>query len=363
MQQKAFILFGATGSLSKIKIFPALNELYKNGEIDYDLPIIAYGRKSYDPADFRKYLKTEIPNLDKKFLESVIYIEGDMEDGNNISQFLKVNKIKDAYCYFSLPPNMYIPMIDLVYKMFPNLNIKIALEKPFGTSLDAAQKLVGKIGDRRSSFYLVDHYLAKDAVINFPTDIDISKIVEIEISILEAEGVEGREVFYDQTGAGVDTIQNHALNMLDRLVGKNILSSLEYQKGTLVLGQYDGYLKNDLIPNDSKTETYFKAEFKYNGRIKIVVRSGKGLDKTKTFISIKYKNGEDKFILIKPNVNEIKSPHEYVVHDFVSDKTEFAVTIDEALVSWKVMDVIFKDRNKAKNKTYKRGASCEAIEI
>lgn len=358
MAHKLFILFGATGSLSRLKIFPSLSNLYLNHELE-EVKILAYGRKELDSQSFRKYL-SDIPNLDQNFTNVVDYLAGDMLDSTNLKNYISTNKIKQVYCYHALPPNLYSQTIDFVRKFVGDLDYNIALEKPFGTSLSEAKKLAKKINKvGQEKFYLVDHYLAKKAVISL-SPLDFNNVSTLEASIFEEMGIEGRENSYDQIGTIVDTVQNHILNILSKLA-ENFLDHLSYKRGSLVLGQYDGYTSLPGIKPFSRTETYVKAEFKYKD-INIIVRSGKKMNETTTYILINYKDGKAKKILIKPNLKEKKFPHEYVIKDFLEDKGKFSVSLSDALLSWRVIEGVFKDGRGTKIRHYSKGSDFGKIE-
>lgn len=358
MAHKLFILFGATGSLARLKIFPALSNLYLNNELK-SVKILAYGRKEFDSPAFRKYL-SGIQNLDQNFINVVDYLIGNTLDSISLNNYISVNKIEKVYCYLALPPNLYPQTIDFIGKFMDGLGFDIALEKPFGTSLTEANNLANKINNIGSErFYLVDHYLAREAVINLPT-IDIDSVSIIEMSILEESGVDGREAFYDQTGATIDTVQNHILNTLSKLI-PNFLNNLKYKQGSLVLGQYDGYKSLPGINPKSKTETYFKAEFKYKN-VQLFVRSGKAMNETKVFISIVCKSGKVEIVTIKPNPNEVRSPHEHIIKDFLDDKREFRVSVYDALLSWDIIDKILAEIRNSIPKTYVKGSNYSEVE-
>jgi glucose-6-phosphate 1-dehydrogenase len=302
--RKTFILLGATGDLAKEKILPILDKINTN--------VILYARKQ----------------IKSKF-KSVI---GDL---NNFPNF----KNKNLYFYLALPPDLYESTILSIQKSFANKDIHIALEKPFGTSLESAEKLA-KLPNS-DKFYLVDHYLAKESLINNDKKIDLNNIKSIEVAILEKENIKNRGVFYDKIGAIKDTGQNHLVNMLaDFLNHKNkieILQNLKYVDNSLIVKQYPNYKKTIGVNQNSKTETYFKAKFVYKN-IDIILETGKNLPITKTYIKVNYKDGTEYELVIKPNLNETKSAHQYVIEDFLSGKNKYSLTLAEALESWKVVN-------------------------
>ncbi len=362
---KLFILFGATGSLAKIKIFPALVELHTKGILDPEIKIVCYGRRDFDNNTFRSYLRTI--GIDKDtFLQKVFYVKGDFNNDKIFASYIKNENPTKIFCYVSLLPSLYEQVVNFIYGSITNSQIRIALEKPFGTSFKSAEKLSGlvdKYGE--PDFYLVDHYLAKEAVINFTKNIDIDDIAQIEASIFEEEGIGNRGSFYDETGAIIDTLQSHLVNTLADLVNKkdkdDFFENLKYKSNSLVVGQYQDYIKAEEVNPNSKTETYFKADFDYKG-IGIQFRSGKSLDRTKTFVSILDKNGTVTEVVIKPNSKEIYLPHEHIISDFLNDEKNFAITPKQALLAWSVLGIVLTEKENSVLKIYPQNSSPVDIE-
>jgi glucose-6-phosphate 1-dehydrogenase len=71
-----------------------------------------------------------------------------------------------------------------------------------------------------------------------------------------------------------------------------VLTNLNYDKSTLIFGQYEGYLKEKNIPKDSKTETFvFFKTYVNTPRFKGVpfyLMSGKKLNEKETLIEIEF---------------------------------------------------------------------------
>lgn len=327
MSKKVFILLGATGSLAKEKIIPYLDKI--------DADIILYARR---PIETKYDL-----------------VLGELDNMTPLLKFISSKNIDNLYFYLALPPDMFGSTINSIQNYFADINFKIALEKPFGTSFENAIRLSKTIGYAGfDKFYLIDHFMAKEALthfLNLPVEkrreiTDLKKIKSIEVSILEKESVEGRAAFYDKVGAIKDTGQNHLLNMLSVFLSPenkiDVLKNLKYRGNSLVTKQYSGYKNIDGVDPNSKTETYFKAEFDYKG-VEITLETGKAQAITSTHIIVNYKNGDWFRLQIKPNLWETKTAHEYVIEDFITDGQKFSLTIKEALASWKIVDQILRN--------------------
>ncbi len=351
---KAFILFGATGSLAKNRIFPALSSLKSKKVFGPNLKIVGYGRRDLNIKPFKKFF----------------YLKGDLKDTKVLSNFIESENIQTAFCYIALPPGLYIDAVRFIKRVFGRKMPKIALEKPFGTSLENARilaKFVKKYGEK--SFHLVDHYLVKEPVVDPHKFADhfknIKDVKSLEVFILEKGDVSERGSLYDELGALKDTGQSHLLNTVASLLSRGskikFFEKLRYKKGSLLMGQYAGYLKTDGVKKDSKTETYFKAGFDYKG-VYVTLRSGKAIKENKNFVNIVHKDGRSACIEIRSVSREGVTPHEYVIEDFVSGRSKFCLTPNEAISAWKITKEILKDRKRSGLRIYPKNSSYKEVE-
>jgi glucose-6-phosphate 1-dehydrogenase len=105
-------------------------------------------------------------------------------------------------------------------------NSKVVLEKPLGHSLESSIAINNEITKTfdESQIYRIDHYLGKETVQNlmvlrfannlFERAWDAENIDSIQITVAESLGVEKRAGYYDQSGALLDMVQNHLLQLL-----------------------------------------------------------------------------------------------------------------------------------------------------
>jgi len=157
-------------------------------------------------------------------------------------------------------------------------------------------------------------------------------ISNIQITLSETVGVEERGGYYDTAGALRDMGQNHMLQMVTMMAMEppsvlhpeavrdekvKVLKSMrlykdpEDVKRNVVRGQYiageskgkalKGYLEEDKVPVDSKTETYFAAKifvdnFRWAG-VPFYVRTGKRLPAKATEVVVEFKNVPDNVYL------------------------------------------------------------------
>ncbi len=337
------ILFGATGDLAKAKILPALQAI---GVQSY-----LYGRKDLDMP---------------------LYIKGEL---NDIAE-----KIKDAsitHAYVSLPP-MYF---EIVLKELAKVSSiqKIALEKPFGTSLESAVKLTELIRDLglEKKMYLVDHYLGKPALAELlqltteerKKDFNEAAVASLSIDAFETNTVATRGAFYDGVGTIRDFVQNHILAIISTVLmqqgcessstecRQQVLKNIAYKEGSLKLGQYEGFRNTAGVQPDSRTETYADLIYTHKGLFDIHVRAGKALNKAKTEAKIRYKDGSEKDIMIQSPVNS----YEAILADFLSNQSRFALSYDEALLCWRITEEILRAKEQVMPILYPQGAEPDSI--
>ncbi|MDE1838227.1 MAG: glucose-6-phosphate dehydrogenase, partial [Euryarchaeota archaeon] len=174
--------------------------------------------------------------------------------------------------------------------------MRVVIEKPFGRDLESARALNRKLHAalRESQIYRIDHYLGKETVQNllvlrfangiFEPIWNKNEINNIQISVFETVGVEGRGGYYDTSGVLRDMIQNHMFQMLAYVCMEAPASfsadAIRDEKVKLlhavripnvahhcVRGQYGpgvkpdgtpilGYRQEPSVPPDSRTETF-----------------------------------------------------------------------------------------------------------
>jgi len=214
---------------------------------------------------------------------------------------------------------------------------RIIVEKPFGTDLASATRLneaVANTFPERDTFR-IDHYLGKETAQNIMVLRFANAIFEplwnnrfidhIQITCSEDLGMEGgRGGYYDKSGALRDMVQNHLLQLLSLIAMEppvdlsadgvrdakvNVLRALraypsaedvarhciraQYTAGSISGREVPGYLEEDRIPPDSRTEAYVALElFIDNWRwagVPFYIRMGKRLPKKATEISVHLK--------------------------------------------------------------------------
>src|SRR5262249_40234418 len=130
----------------------------------------------------------------------------------------------------------------------------------------------------------------------------------VQITMAEDFGVQGRGSFYEETGAIRDVIQNHLFQVISNLAmeppARNDSESLRDEKvkvlksispiaaDDVVRGQYRGYRDENGVAKDSRVETFAALKLNINSwrwkGVPFYVRSGKCLPVTCTEIVARF---------------------------------------------------------------------------
>ncbi|MEK7145878.1 MAG: hypothetical protein AAB802_01710, partial [Patescibacteria group bacterium] len=168
------IIFGASGSLAQLKLFPAIYELAAENRMPKDFKIVGYARTVMNTEKFRKQfatsIKKHVDHVDAKVLETLLknvsYFTGAYDDPEDYKKFKthlkEIENFKSGVrmAYFSVPPTAF----DSIFKNLGKTNfdskfskLRLIIEKPFGTNLRTAkrlQKILLKHFDEKQIFLL-----------------------------------------------------------------------------------------------------------------------------------------------------------------------------------------------------------------
>ncbi|MFT4063039.1 MAG: glucose-6-phosphate dehydrogenase [Edaphocola sp.] len=242
-----FIIFGATGDLSKRKLSPALYNLFLDGWLPENFAIIGTGRTQWSDEDFAANVKEDIDEFSRSgkakkadweaFSKHIGYQVADAKNaatfkafGDKISQCNQQWQTKaNVIFYLAVSPDFFPIISKNIYDAGlaeDKSRVRLVIEKPFGHDLETAKEL-NKLLDgmySESQIYRIDHYLGKETVQNimafrfanslFEPLWNRNYIEHVQISVTEQLGVEGRGGYYDGSGALRDMIQNHLLQLL-----------------------------------------------------------------------------------------------------------------------------------------------------
>jgi glucose-6-phosphate 1-dehydrogenase len=295
------VIFGGTGDLAKRKILPGLYRRFLAGQMPPDAQIIGAARADLDTAGYRALAHAAIVEFVAKdrqdeaqiaaFLERLDYTPIDATGINGWSALRNMMRpgMVRAF-YFSVAPSLFGAISERLHEHgIAEPDSRIVVEKPFGRDLDTAKALNAVLADHftESQIYRIDHYLGKETVQNlmavrfanilFEPIWKAQYIDNVQITVGETVGVEGRGAYYDKSGAMRDMVQNHMMQLLCLIAMEppykfdpnavrdeklKVIRALDpVQPADIVRGQYlagggqGGYVEHSENPA-SKTESY-----------------------------------------------------------------------------------------------------------
>ncbi len=231
----ALVLFGATGDLSKRKLFPALYHLERHGRLT--MPVIGVARDEWTDERFRQHahdsILAAIPDASAAVVEALLgrldLVSGDYSTHATwelLASTLDRWNSSTAVFYMAIPPTMFPTVARSLADVGLNGRGRIVVEKPFGRDLASATELNATLHEvfPEERIFRIDHYLGKESVEDLMVFRFSNTLLEpvwnrnyvrsVQITMAETIGVEGRGSFYDSVGAIRDVVQNHLLQVV-----------------------------------------------------------------------------------------------------------------------------------------------------
>ena len=233
------VVFGGSGDLSRRKILPALFHRDAAGQLPEQARIIGASRRSVSRSDFqafaREALADHVADKDRdatvleRFLDRLDYLSVDAREDGGWDELARRLEQRDdiRVFYLATTPELFSPVAErLGAHGLASRTSRIVLEKPIGKNYASALALNKAIGTvfPEEAIYRIDHYLGKETVQNlmalrfanalFEPLWTAAHIDNVQITVAEELGVEGRAGYYDTAGAMRDMVQNHILQLL-----------------------------------------------------------------------------------------------------------------------------------------------------
>ncbi|MET0207073.1 MAG: glucose-6-phosphate dehydrogenase, partial [Thermoleophilaceae bacterium] len=345
-------IFGGTGDLAHRKLLPAFYNLAHEGALPERFNLIAIARSDIPKDDYRGMARESIeqhsrrepdPQVLEKLLERVRYIPGSFDDDNvfdrlerELTEFdEEAGIVYNRVFYLSTAPSFFALIINKLGEhgldRVDDAEVRVVIEKPFGTRLAEAQQLNHEVLSvlHESQVFRIDHYLGKETVQNmlafrfangmFEPIWNRNFIDYVQITAAEDLGIGRRAGYYDSAGALRDLVQNHMLQLLSLLCMEppvtftadevrdekvKVLHAIrpprpdevvraQYTAGMAEGKEVVGYLAEEGVPADSRTETYVALRLEVDNwrwaGVPIYLRTGKRLARKVTEIAVTLK--------------------------------------------------------------------------
>ena len=346
------VIFGATGDLAHRKLLPAIYNLAHEGALPEGFNLIGVARSEMSDDEYRKLARESIKQYSRrppdeqvleKLLERVHYVPGAF-DVDDVFERLKGELAQvdeeaglafNRIFYLATAPSFFAPIVkklgDHVLHKHDEADVRVVIEKPFGTRLQEALQLNQEVLSvlHESQVFRIDHYLGKETVQNmlafrfangmFEPIWNRNFIDYVQITAAEDLGIGRRAGYYDGAGALRDLVQNHMLQLLSLLCMEppvtfdadevrdekvKVLHAVEppppeavvraqYTAGMAEGKEAVGYLEEEDVPSDSQTETYVTLRLEVDNwrwaGVPIYLRTGKRLARKVTEIAVTLK--------------------------------------------------------------------------
>ena len=318
-----FVLFGATGDLSRRKLLPALFRLYCEDLLPHNFAVVGFALPDGRYAEYQDFVRdalAEFISQDERrtchldeFIEMCSLVPGNFSDPEAYTKLAEALKKTDEekgtlgnrLFYLATPPTTvpdtltYLNALGMTTRQAQTAPwTRIIAEKPFGTDRESARRLTMLFHNvvNEDQVYRIDHYLGKDAVqdvtvLRFANSLfeplwNRGYVDHVQVTVAETLGVERRGNYFDKTGETRDMVQSHALQVIALIAMEPPNSfnanAIRDEKAKVleamrpltahyaVRGQYGpgkgadnqavpGYREEISVPPDSNTETFMAA--------------------------------------------------------------------------------------------------------
>jgi glucose-6-phosphate 1-dehydrogenase len=342
-------IFGASGDLTRRKIFPALYALAVRELLPENYAVLGVARTEHSTEEFVAQMEAGVREFGRDEFQSEVW-EGlarrtrytsteiaDEEGEDLVARTLteldeEFGTRGNRVYYFAVPPDAMPKLAEELGERRTTTGwTRLIIEKPFGHDVDSARRLNELLSRHytEDEVFRIDHYLGKDTVQNLLALRFANGIFEpiwsrefidhVQITVAESMGIERRAAFYERAGAIRDVFQNHLLQLVALTAMEPPIEltpdSVRHEKlkvlkamptpgpRAVVRGQYGpGFIEGEPVPGyreeegvdaQSETETFVAARLQVDNwrwaDTPFYVRVGKRLPRRETTIAIQFK--------------------------------------------------------------------------
>jgi len=322
-----FVLFGATGDLSRRMVLPAFYELARRELLPPRWRLIGNGRGDVSHEDFAGRVHDALAEFGPlgeggedaaapwdEFRKQLRFAGGGFASDDPGSLLDVIAEAKDELGegvqlvhYLAVPPEAFEDITRALQQHDLTQDARVVYEKPYGTSPDSFReldRLVLSVLDEDQVFR-IDHFLGKEGtqdlhVLRFANRLfeqvwSREHVQQVQIDVPETLDVAQRAAFYDATGATLDMLVTHLFQVAAEVAmeppaslrpedlqetREAVLAAFRpLAKEDVVLGQFEGYTDIDGIADDSRTDTFVAARLwvdtdRWHG-VPFLLRTGK----------------------------------------------------------------------------------------